>query len=65
MPIRFPRYRLLLLISALGLSGCASFSPDGGMTVVSDLTHETIKKDVAFVHSADDAEPTAPLQKKR
>jgi outer membrane protein TolC len=47
---------LVLLLSALGLSGCASFSPDGGMTVVSDLANRTIKKDVAFTRSADDAE---------
>ena len=47
--------RSLLLASALGLSGCASFSPDGGMTVVSDIAGQTIKKDVAFVRSADDA----------
>jgi outer membrane protein TolC len=47
--------RSLLLASALGLSGCASFSPDGGMTVVSDITGQTIKKDVAFVRSAEDA----------
>jgi outer membrane protein TolC len=47
--------RSLLLASALGLSGCASFSPDGGMTVVSDIAGQTIRKDVAFVRSADDA----------
>src|SRR5262249_31367637 len=63
MPIRFLRYRLVLLISALGLSGCASFSPDGGMTVVSDLTHESIKKEVALVRSADDAERTSDAAK--
>jgi outer membrane protein TolC len=56
MPIRFLRSQLVLLIPVLGLSGCASFSPDAGMTVVSDLTSQTIKKDVAFVRSADDAE---------
>jgi outer membrane protein TolC len=48
-------FRSLLLASALGLSGCATFSPDGGMTVVSDITGQTIKKDVAFVRSAEDA----------
>src|SRR5215471_10486529 len=47
--------RLLLLASAVGLSGCASFSPDSGMTIVSDITGQAIKKDVAFVRSADDA----------
>src|SRR5438445_1440525 len=50
--------RSLLLVSALGLSGCASFSPDSGMTVVSDITGQTIKKDVAFVRSTEDAART-------
>lgn len=48
--------RCLFLASTIGLSGCASFSPDGGISVVSDLASQTIKKDVAFVRSADDAE---------
>jgi hypothetical protein len=47
--------RSLLLASALGLSGCASFSPDGGMSLVSDVASQTIGKDTAFVRSADDA----------
>ena len=55
MPILLSRSRLVLLIAALSLSGCASFSPDGGMTAVSDLASQTIKKDVAFVRSADEA----------
>jgi outer membrane protein TolC len=55
MPTSFLRSRLVLLIPVLSLSGCASFSPDGGMTVVSDVASQTIKKDVAFVRSADDA----------
>ena len=48
--------RCFLLASTIGLSGCVSFSPDGGMTAVSDVASATIKKDVAFVRSADDAE---------
>jgi outer membrane protein TolC len=59
MSIYFSRLRALrslLLISALLLPGCASFSPDSGMTVVSDLANAALKKDVAFVRSADDAE---------
>ena len=48
----------LLLTAAIGLSGCASFSPDSGMTVVSDVANQTIGKEVAFVRSADDAERT-------
>jgi outer membrane protein TolC len=50
------RARTLLLSAAFGLSGCASFSPDSGMSVVSAVTDQTIRKDVAFVRSADDAE---------
>ncbi|MBR0719352.1 TolC family protein [Bradyrhizobium liaoningense] len=46
----------LLALSALALSGCAAFSPDSGMTVVADLTSQTIHKDVAFVRSAEGAE---------
>ena len=56
--------RCMLLASTVGLSGCASFSPDGGMSVVSDLASQTIKKDVVFVRSADDAE-TADRAMKR
>jgi outer membrane protein TolC len=48
--------RSLLLASTLGLSGCASFSADNGMTVVADIAGESLKKDVAFVRSADQAE---------
>ncbi|WP_408918088.1 TolC family protein [Bradyrhizobium arachidis] len=48
--------RCLLVLAALGLSGCAAFSPDAGMTAVSELTAQAIKKDVAFVRSAEGAE---------
>jgi outer membrane protein TolC len=51
--------RSVLLASAVSLSGCASFSPDNGMTVVSDIAGQTIKKDVAFVRSAEDATQTS------
>jgi outer membrane protein TolC len=43
------------MLSAL-LSGCASFSPDGGMTAVSDITGATIQKDVAAIRSTEDAQ---------
>src|SRR5207253_21150 len=46
----------LLLTAAIALAGCASFSPDSGMAVVSDVAGQTIGKDVAFVRSADDSE---------
>lgn len=45
----------LLVLGALGLSGCAAFSPDSGMTAVSELTSQTIRKDVAFVRTAEGA----------
>ena len=44
---------ILVLTSAL--AGCASFSPDGGMGVVSDVTEKAIVKDVAFVRTKDEA----------
>ena len=53
-PIRTARAGALL--GALILSGCATFSPDGGMTVVADIAGETIKKDVISIRTTDDAE---------
>ena len=44
------------ILSTLALAGCASFSPDGGMTVVANVADETIKKDVVFIRTSDDAE---------
>lgn len=44
-----------IIVAALGLSGCAPFSPDAGMSVVSDIAGSAIGKDVAFVRSAEDA----------
>jgi outer membrane protein TolC len=46
---------LLALSAALLLSGCATFSPDGGMTAVADIAGGTIKKDVISIRTADDA----------
>lgn len=51
----------LLLTLGIGLSGCASFSPDSGMAVVADVTGQTIGKDVAFVRSAEDAQRTGNI----
>src|SRR5690349_1371336 len=59
--LRMRPVRLLLLASLLGLTGCASFSDDAGMTAVSEVAGKTLKKDVAFVRTADDAEHTADL----
>jgi outer membrane protein TolC len=49
-----PPRRFVAIIAAFGLSGCSSFSPDAGMSVVSDIAGRTIGKDVAFVRSSDD-----------
>ena len=49
-----PAY-LAVLLSGL-LSGCASFSPDGGMTVVADVAGETIGKDVVAIRTTADAQ---------
>ena len=53
-----------LLLSALLLSGCASFSPDKGMGVVAAVTDDAIRKDVIAIRSADDA-PVAEQTIKR
>ena len=44
------------VLAGLVLSGCATFSPDGGMTVVADVAGETIRKDVVSIRTADAAE---------
>src|ERR1700737_4885697 len=50
-----PAY-LAALFSTLALSGCATFSPDGGMTVVANVAGETLRKDVISIRTTDDAE---------
>lgn len=45
-----------VLLSALLLSGCATFSPDGGMTVVANVAGETIHKEVVSIRTEDDAQ---------
>ena len=42
--------------AALLLSGCASFSPDQGMSMVAAVTGDAIRKDVISIRTADDAE---------
>src|SRR4030088_1073836 len=51
----------IVLLSAFVLSGCATFSPDGGMTVVADVAAETIKKDVISIRTSEDAERAREL----
>jgi outer membrane protein TolC len=45
-----------MLLSALLLSGCASFSPDGGMIDVANFADGTIHKDVVAIRTEDDAQ---------
>ncbi|MDB5606243.1 MAG: copper tolerance protein [Bradyrhizobium sp.] len=47
---------LVALLSTLALSGCATFSPDGGIGVVANVAGETIRKDVIAIHSDEEAE---------
>ena len=46
----------IVLLSALLLSGCATFSPDGGMNIVANVAGEAIRKDVVSIRTEDDAE---------
>src|SRR3981189_1957744 len=62
------RYRpscTIVLLSAFVLSGCATFSPDGGMTVVADVAAETIMKDVISIRTAEDAERAQEAVRRR
>src|SRR5437879_3971824 len=49
-------WHVTALLTAFLLSGCASFSPDHGMTVVAGIAGEAIKKDVISIQTGDDAE---------
>ena len=53
--MRCPR-TLSVLAAALLLSGCATFSPDGGMTTVAGVAGTAIRKDVVAIRSADEAQ---------
>ncbi|GEC15389.1 TolC family protein [Nitrobacter winogradskyi] len=52
---RHHRSALALTVSIL-LSGCATFSPDRGMGVVSNIAGHTIKKDVVAIRSVEEAQ---------
>jgi outer membrane protein TolC len=52
--LRHQRSVLVLTIS-LFLSGCATFSSDGGMSMVAAIADGTIRKDVVAIRSSDDA----------
>ncbi|MGN6310157.1 MAG: TolC family protein [Xanthobacteraceae bacterium] len=45
----------LVLVVSLLLSGCATFSPDAGMSTVAAVTDSTIRKDVVAIRSSADA----------
>ena len=47
--------RGMLVLIAFSVSGCAAFSPDSGMSAVSELTSRAINKDVAFVRTTEGA----------
>lgn len=47
---------IAMLLSALLLSGCASFSPDGGMVDVANLADATIHKQVVSIRTEADAQ---------
>ena len=48
--------RLAGTLFTLLLSSCASFSPDGGMADVADISSETIHKEVVAIRTTDDAQ---------
>src|SRR5882757_2067419 len=54
--LKFGPAAATVLLSALLLCGCATFSPDGGMTVVADVAGQTLKKDVVSIRTEDDAQ---------
>jgi outer membrane protein TolC len=47
--------RLIVGMAAMALSGCATFSPDGGMSAVSDIAGTALRKDVVAIRTEDDA----------
>ena len=56
-PSRRPPLRACAgLISAMLVSGCTWFSPDGGMGLVANIADHELKKDVVAIRSPDDAE---------
>lgn len=56
IPLLSVRLRLILVAGAAALtSGCAQFSPDGGMSFVSDIARQEMNKDVVALKTADDA----------
>ena len=53
------RRACVAVATAALLSGCAWFSPDAGMGVVSGIADQELKKDVAAIRTSDEAEAAA------
>lgn len=49
------RISVIAIIATLALTGCASFSPDGGMSFVADTAGRELGKDVAAIRNDEDA----------
>ena len=47
------------LVVAMTLVGCASFSPDGGMDVVTDIAATELKEDASKINSEESAAAAA------
>lgn len=56
MPTPAMRRSLIAICAASLLSGCAAFSPDGGMSLVSSIAGQELRKDVAALRTEDEAE---------
>jgi outer membrane protein TolC len=54
--LHFTKRMATAVVSAALLSGCAAFSPDGGMDVVGDIAKHELDKDVVAIRSPEDAD---------
>src|SRR3954468_8459663 len=58
--------RASIVLTALTIvSGCAWFSPDAGMGVVATIADHEFNKDVAAIHTPDEAEAVAIAVRRR
>jgi outer membrane protein TolC len=50
-------YRIgIMVVASIGLSACANFSGDGGMSTVTDIAAVELKKDALAIRNAEDAQ---------
>ena len=56
MPTPAMRRSLIAISAASFLSGCAAFSPDGGMSLVGTIAGQELRKDVIALRTEDEAE---------